>query len=127
VTMENHGPWFPGRLPDCISGRDAYLKHLVNSDRMLGMLTGLASRLDRPLVLCWYGDHSPILGYDIAHDRPPHTDYLITSTEPSRSSAPQPSTLCAHELPSVLLSLVGDISRSQDTPWNLTPCETNSR
>ena len=127
VTMENHGPWFPGRFPGCSSARDAYLQHLVNSDRMLGMLTGLASCLDRPLVLCWYGDHSPILNYDIAHERPPHTDYLITSTEPSRSSAPQPSTLCAHELPSVLLSLIGDISRSQDTPWNLTPCETNSR
>jgi hypothetical protein len=106
VTMENHGPWFSGRLPDCSSGRDAYLRHLTNSDRMLGMLTGLASALDRPLVLCWYGDHSPILDYDIAHDTPPHSDYLITTTELSRSSAPEPAVLYPHDLASVLLALI---------------------
>lgn len=127
VTMENHGPWFPGRFPGCNSARDAYLQHLVNSDRMLGMLTALASRLDRPLVLCWYGDHSPILNYDIAHEETPHTDYLITTNEPSRSSASQSSTLCAHDLPSVLLSLIGSVSNSEDTSWNLTPRETITR
>jgi phosphoglycerol transferase MdoB-like AlkP superfamily enzyme len=127
VTMENHGPWFPRRFPGCNSARDAYLQHLVNSDSMLGMLIRLASRLDRPLILCWYGDHSPILDYDIAHDRPPHTDYLITTHEPSRSSAPRPSILNAHELPYVLLSLIESISRPEETSWNLTPCETISR
>ena len=127
VTMENHGPWFPGRLPDCNSGRDAYLNHLVNSDRMLGMLTALASRLDRRVVICWYGDHSPILDYDIAHERPPQTDYLITTNEPSRSSAPRPSTLSAHDLPSVLLSVIESISKPEDTSWNRMPREMISR
>lgn len=127
VTMENHGPWFPGRLPGCTSARDAYLEHLANSDRMLAMLTTLAYRLDRRVVICWYGDHSPILDCDIAHERPPQTEYLITTNEPSRSSATRPSTLSAHDLPSVLLSLIGDVSNSEDMSWNLTPCETISR
>jgi hypothetical protein len=111
VTMENHGPWLPGRLGGDLSERGAYLQHLVNSDRMLGGLVNLGTRLDRPLVLCWYGDHSPILAYDIAHSRIPHTDYLITTSDPTRSPASRPISLRAHELPSALLSVIGKFAQ----------------
>ncbi len=73
ITIEAHGPWMPGRLtetpfpedasplPDQAGQRDgglaAYARHLRNTDRMLGDLSSLAARLDRPLLICLYGDH----------------------------------------------------------------------
>ena len=111
VTMENHGPWLSGRLDEGQSPREAYLQHLGNSDQMFGALVTLGARLDRPIVLCWYGDHAPILARDIFHSRTPYTDYLITTNGLTKSLASLPITLCAHELPRVLLSVIREFSR----------------
>jgi hypothetical protein len=67
ITMQAHGPW-PG------DARAQWLSHLRDADAMLGSLA--AARLDRPLLLCVYGDHQPALpGATAWPDR--RTDWLI--------------------------------------------------
>lgn len=128
VTMENHGPWLPGRSDAGQSQRDVYLQHLGNSSEMLGGLVDLSARLDRPFVLCWYGDHAPIFAYDVAQTRTPHTDYLITTNEPRRPLATGPITLCAHQLPNVLLAIIGNMAaHPKSFPCALTQSRTTHR
>jgi phosphoglycerol transferase MdoB-like AlkP superfamily enzyme len=55
ITMQAHGPW-PGPDP-----QGQWLAHLRDADAMLGALAAAAEQLDRPLVLCAYGDHQPAL------------------------------------------------------------------
>lgn len=59
VTMENHGPW-PTSAPD---GPKAalghYLRHLRNSDRMLGELMDTLATSGRSGLLVFFGDHRP--------------------------------------------------------------------
>jgi hypothetical protein len=70
VTMQAHGPW-PGPDPQA-----RWLEHLREADAMLGALADAASRLDRPLLLCAYGDHQPALPGAMAWpDR--RTDWLL--------------------------------------------------
>ncbi|WP_176494482.1 MULTISPECIES: LTA synthase family protein [unclassified Cobetia] len=74
ITMENHGPlhletldtarlseWHDGDLPDNCQELGIYLRHLVNADAMIGQLTTALSRLPRGGLLCFYGDHVPIM------------------------------------------------------------------
>lgn len=74
ITMENHGPLHlerpaPGdaeRLytappPAGFDALTVYLRHLANADRMIGTLGGCLTGLSREALLCWYGDHVPIL------------------------------------------------------------------
>jgi hypothetical protein len=68
ITMQAHGPW-PGPDP-----QGQWLAHLRDADAMLGMLA--AAGLDRPLILCLYGDHQPALpGAMLWPDR--RTNWLI--------------------------------------------------
>lgn len=70
VTMQAHGPW-PGPDPQA-----RWLDHLRDADAMLGALAEAAARLDRPLLLCAYGDHQPALpGATARPDR--RTDWLL--------------------------------------------------
>ena len=105
VSMENHGPWRPGRLgePDA-DARDLYLQHLRNSDLMIGALLELGRSLDRAVVLCFYGDHSPILSYDFPRANPPLTDYFIHSSQPAQTPSSGPVPRTAHALPQRLLA-----------------------
>jgi phosphoglycerol transferase MdoB-like AlkP superfamily enzyme len=105
VSMENHGPWRPGRLgePDA-DARDLYLQHLRNSDLMIGALLELGRSLDRAVVLCFYGDHSPILRYDFPRVNPPLTDYFIHSSQPAQTPSSGPVPRTAHALPQRLLA-----------------------
>jgi hypothetical protein len=74
ITMENHGPLHlekvdAGELPAYYDqsppvGCDdltIYLRHLKNADQMIGKLTDFLSKQKTPSVLCWYGDHVPIM------------------------------------------------------------------
>jgi len=121
VTMENHGPWLDGRLPGHAAGRDAYLAHLANSDRLLGALAQLGADLDRPLILCFYGDHAPILASDLPHVTTPRTDYLVVSNPPLPSRASEPTTVRADQLPRLLLSLLADPEKAAKSSCTLTP------
>ena len=59
VTMENHGPWKPGRLPGIDDPLAQYLHHVVHTGRMVEDLVAGLSGSDA--VLCVYGDHAPAL------------------------------------------------------------------
>ncbi|SFL78028.1 LTA synthase family protein [Methylobacterium pseudosasicola] len=65
VTMENHGPWKPGRLPGIDDPEAQYLHHVVNTGRMIeNLVAGLeAIARDRrqTITLCMFGDHAPSL------------------------------------------------------------------
>ena len=59
VTMENHGPWKPGRLPGLDDPHAQYLHHVAHTgaavERLIAGLEGL------PATLCVFGDHAPSL------------------------------------------------------------------
>ena len=59
VTMENHGPWKPGRLPGLDDPLAQYLHHVANTGRMIeALVAGLAGER---ATLCVFGDHAPAL------------------------------------------------------------------
>ncbi|MEA1835252.1 LTA synthase family protein [Methylobacterium durans] len=59
VTMENHGPWKPGRLPGLDDPLAQYLHHVVHTGEMVeNLVRGLA---ERNATLCVFGDHAPAL------------------------------------------------------------------
>ncbi|MGU3541129.1 LTA synthase family protein [Methylobacterium sp. A54F] len=59
VTMENHGPWKPGRLPGLDDPLAQYLHHVANTGRMLEELVAGLSGMRA--TLCVFGDHAPSL------------------------------------------------------------------
>ncbi|WP_019904558.1 LTA synthase family protein [Methylobacterium sp. 77] len=59
VTMENHGPWKPGRLDGIDDPLAQYLHHVVHTGRAVETL--IAGLEGRDAVLCVYGDHAPSL------------------------------------------------------------------
>ena len=102
ITMENHGPLHLEKpdpmvteqhchqpLPDDCDDLSVYLSHILNADLMLGQLTTSLSQGSREGVLCWYGDHLPIMPtvYRAMQEVDGRTEYLIwrsgeTSTQP---------------------------------------------
>ncbi|GJD59658.1 LTA synthase family protein [Methylobacterium dankookense] len=59
VTMENHGPWKPGRLPGIDDPLAQYLHHVAGTGRMVEeLVAGLAGE---QATLCVFGDHAPSL------------------------------------------------------------------
>lgn len=93
ITMENHGPlhiehlsaeqakrWLVAQLPASCSDISVYLRHLANADAMVGRLTAVISKNQlRPGILCWYGDHVPIMERAYATLGAPTggTDYFV--------------------------------------------------
>ena len=65
VTMENHGPWKPGRLPGIDDPQAQYLHHVANTGRMVENLVAgldvLAQERGETVTLCVFGDHAPSL------------------------------------------------------------------
>ncbi len=59
VTMENHGPWKPGRLPGIDDPLAQYLHHVAHTGRAVEAL--VAGLEGRDAILCVYGDHAPSL------------------------------------------------------------------
>lgn len=59
VTIENHGPWGPGRLAGIDDPAAQYGRHLQNSDRMIGRLAEALRGRPGGGLLCVYGDHAP--------------------------------------------------------------------
>ncbi|MEQ1953382.1 LTA synthase family protein [Mesorhizobium sp. CN2-181] len=77
ASMENHGPWHPGRHGDANDPLDIYLAILQRSDAALGHLADELDRMDRPVWLAFYGDHAPMLKSFADPFPDPRTDYLI--------------------------------------------------
>lgn len=59
VTMENHGPWKPGRLPGIDDPLAQYLHHVAGTGRMVEEL--VAGLEGEQATLCVFGDHAPSL------------------------------------------------------------------
>jgi len=107
ITMENHGPLHLERPEPADNERfyeqtqepacddlTVYLRHLKNADLMIKSLTEcLQAQADlehgRPGLLCWYGDHVPIMtGVYQRFDEPDGlTDYFIWETSAQARSA----------------------------------------
>nr|WP_256832229.1 LTA synthase family protein [Pseudomonas sp. Pse1] len=105
VTMENHGPlhlekvaaselptWFDRPLLEGMDDLAPYLRHISNADRMLGKLR--ETLLDQPgeTLLCFFGDHVPILPnvYQAVGAPAGDTDYLIWSNRRQTATSPVP-------------------------------------
>lgn len=120
VTMENHGPlhlesvdahelpnWFNRPLPEGTRDLAPYLRHIANADGMLGQLRDTLQALPGEALLCFFGDHVPILPqvYETLGAPEGDTDYLIWSNRLQTASTSAPlsvvdlgSTLLAHAL-----------------------------
>lgn len=79
ASMENHGPWRPGRHGDSIDPVEIYLAILQRSDTALGYLAGELDRMERPAWLVFYGDHAPVLKSFADPFSDPRTDYVIVA------------------------------------------------
>jgi len=95
ITMENHGPLHletvgPDEASDYMTDPSpsssvhdltVYLRHLKNADRMLATLKDWMEGRSRPVHLCWYGDHVPIMPnvYEAMTQTSGDTDYLVWS------------------------------------------------
>ncbi|MET0257715.1 MAG: LTA synthase family protein [Methylobacterium sp.] len=74
-TMENHGPWKPGRLPGIDDPLEQYFHHVDNAGRAVGsLIDGLSAE---QATLCIYGDHAPSLPCFRPGDGDPRTDYAL--------------------------------------------------
>lgn len=106
VTMENHGPWMPDRLPGGrFTARELYFHHLQGCDRMISLLLELTMRPGRPVIVCFYGDHAPVLDYDFTSESTPLTDYFIATSGTSGVVAERRDR-SVDELPKALLRLL---------------------
>ncbi len=113
ITMEAHGPWsgqpeatLSPYLPAPLRRDEVaqYLAHIQHTDRMIGDIATLPSRLGREMVLGLYGDHLPsflesdgLAGFDETA-----TDYVIWrgngSPRSPRNARLQPEQFCAELL-----------------------------
>lgn len=135
ISMENHGPlhleqpldtdW--SRLTTATKCDTAqpnlkelavYLRHLCNADQMLEKLANCLAKQARGGLLCWYGDHVPIMDkvYQQLGDPTGATDYLIWSTQSALCpTAPQPqdvSQLGVELLERIIIQTRATTSRS---------------
>ena len=77
ASMENHGPWKPGRLDGAATPVEIYTRLLERSDEALGHLIDELDEWDRPVWLLFYGDHAPILKSFADPFPDPRTDFAI--------------------------------------------------
>ena len=117
VTMENHGPlhlesvsdhelprWFDRPLQPGMKDLAPYLRHIGNADRMLGMLRDTLLGQPNEALLCFFGDHVPILPevYQAIGAPAGDTDYLVWSNR--RQPGSQPCPIRVEALSSALLA-----------------------
>ncbi|HDS0941507.1 LTA synthase family protein [Pseudomonas plecoglossicida] len=129
VTMENHGPlhlesvadqelpaWFNRPLQPGMKDLAPYLRHIGNADRMLGMLRDTLLAQPNEALLCFFGDHVPILPevYQAIGAPAGDTDYLVWSNrrQPGCRARPMP----VQQLSSALLAHAQAPATSQHTP-----------
>ena len=108
ITMENHGPWTAGRLEGETDPTRQYLRHLGNADEAIGLLLdGLLQRRGRTL-LCFFGDHPPILP-GLPPTRAAETDYALLFIEDGRPlTSGSAERLSADALGRLVASLSGE-------------------
>nr|WP_051270717.1 LTA synthase family protein [Pseudomonas vranovensis] len=105
ITMENHGPlhleqveadellnWFDRPLLTGMNDLAPYVRHIANADRMLGKLRDTLLAHPNEALLCFFGDHVPILPnvYQAIGAPAGDTDYLIWSNRSRPGAHPSP-------------------------------------
>ncbi len=96
ITMENHGPlhleqpldadkklfYKESKQPDGCNDLTVYARHLSNADQMASMLRQQLHNDVREGVMCWYGDHVPIMAdvYSALGEPSGLTDYFVWSS-----------------------------------------------
>lgn len=105
ITMESHGPlhleaiapneanpWLTEPLPSSCRDLGVYLKHLKNADEMIASLQRTLQAQSRDGILCWYGDHVPIMEqvYEQLGDPEGNSQYAIWSTASVEASQIEP-------------------------------------
>ncbi len=123
ITMENHGPlqlekvgieepaeYLTALPPKSVQELTAYLRHVVNAGKMAQILCDTLQQTTRPGLLCWYGDHLPILPelYQAEQFDSHRTDYVVWASAQQHSGlASQPvAERQVHELANLLLTLL---------------------
>lgn len=96
VTMENHGPWKPGRLPGIDDPSAQYFHHVGHTGAAVERL--IAALQELPATLCVFGDHAPALPQCRPGFGGTTTDYAIFDFGPSRPPAPRAVDLTADAL-----------------------------
>jgi hypothetical protein len=123
ITMENHGPLhleqpdaaqqsqlFNTPPPADCNDLRVYLQHLKNADLMINQLKSCLQAHHRAGVLCWYGDHVPIMPsvYQRFGEPLAVTDYFVWRTTGENPYDLQDSKeLAAHELAFLALKQAG--------------------
>lgn len=100
VTMENHGPWKPGRLSGIDDPCAQYFHHVAHTGEAVERL--IAALDDLPATLCVFGDHAPALPNCRPGFGGTSTDYAIFDF--GSPAQPQPVDLTADALGRVLRS-----------------------
>ena len=121
ITMENHGPLhleepqdgdverlYATPPPAGFDDFTVYLRHIANADRMIGALQTAMADNSRDGLLCWYGDHVPILPrvYQSAAFDDGRTDYFVWR-KGGTGSAPRRLDVGVEELGMTVLSEAG--------------------
>ncbi|KAF0092985.1 MAG: rkpI, partial [Hyphomonadaceae bacterium] len=116
ITMENHGPlhleqahpdaaakYFKTPPEQGCEDLTVYLQHLQNADLMIKQLKDSLLAQSRAGLLCWYGDHVPIMEkvYQRFGEPDGLTEYFIWRTD---SSQPKQETLSINQLAVKLLN-----------------------
>jgi hypothetical protein len=121
--MENHGPlqlekvsieepaqYLTALPPKSVHELTAYLRHVVNAGKMAKILCDTLQQSLRPGLLCWYGDHLPILPelYQAEQFDSHRTDYLIWASAQQQSGLQQQAVAQreVHDLANLLLTLL---------------------
>ena len=128
ITMENHGPlhlekptdgdmerFYVDRQPVGCEDLSVYLRHLHNADRMAVELTNLLKARNSGGLLCWYGDHVPIMSkvYQRLGTPSGDTRYFIWSSHKGQSAeAPKKEqSKAVSDLAGELMSVVLDTQK----------------
>jgi len=128
ITMENHGPlhlekptdedmerFYVDQQPVGCEDLSVYLRHLHNADRMAVDLSNLLKTRNNGGLLCWYGDHVPIMSkvYQCLGTPSGDTRYFIWSSQKGQSAeAPKKEqSKAVSDLASELMSVVLDTSK----------------
>lgn len=114
VTMENHGPWKPGRLPGFDDPRAQYLHHVANTGRCVeALIDGMSESGKGRRTLCVFGDHPPSLA-SCPPSAQSQTDYAVFRFGFDDAGTPQRRDLRAAELGRLLQDAVA--RDSEDHP-----------
>lgn len=110
VSIENHGPWAAESGGSAEGNTASYMRLLNRSDAMLQRLIEALPKLERPVVLCFFGDHRPSIPLVSVPGGERHTPYVVIRWHPDGSPvicSDPPRDLSPAELQTTILDAMG--------------------